>query len=95
MLRPLIHSIKLSLLAGKRRPRKPIQLVYHNLFRFNRNRCVVGCQQFSKAALRSVPVPGIGPVISSAAVAAIGTGDGFSKGRGFVKTPEQETAAQC
>jgi transposase len=42
-----------------------------------------------------VPVPGIGPVISSAAVAAIGTGDGFSKGRGFVKTPEQETAAQC
>jgi transposase len=28
-------------------------------------------------------VPGIGPVISSATVAAIGSGDGFSKGRAF------------
>ena len=28
-------------------------------------------------------VPGIGPVISSAMVAAIGTGDVFSKGRDF------------
>jgi len=28
-------------------------------------------------------VPGIGPLISSAMVAAIGTGDGFSKGRDF------------
>jgi transposase len=28
-------------------------------------------------------VPGIGPIISSAMVAAIGTGDGFSKGRDF------------
>ena len=27
--------------------------------------------------------PGIGPIISSAMVAAIGTGDGFSKGRDF------------
>jgi hypothetical protein len=29
-------------------------------------------------------VPGIGPIISSAIVAAIGTGDAFSKGRDFV-----------
>ena len=28
-------------------------------------------------------IPGIGPIISSAMVAAIGTGDGFSKGRDF------------
>jgi hypothetical protein len=28
-------------------------------------------------------VPGIGPIISSAMVAAIGTGDSFSKGRDF------------
>jgi transposase len=30
-----------------------------------------------------VSVPGIGPLISSAMVAAIGTGDAFSKGRDF------------
>jgi transposase len=28
-------------------------------------------------------VPGIGPIISSAMVAAIGTGDAFAKGRDF------------
>jgi transposase len=32
---------------------------------------------------RLMTVPGIGPIISSATVAAIGTGDVFSKGRGF------------
>ena len=32
---------------------------------------------------RLMSVPGIGPIISSAMVAAIGTGDGFSKGRDF------------
>ena len=32
---------------------------------------------------RLMTVPGIGPIISSATVAAIGTGDLFSKGRGF------------
>jgi transposase len=32
---------------------------------------------------RLMSVPGIGPIISSAIVAAIGTGDGFSKGRDF------------
>src|SRR6204780_618483 len=32
---------------------------------------------------RPMSVPGIGPIISSAMVAAIGTGDGFSKGRDF------------
>ena len=30
---------------------------------------------------RLMSVPGVGPIISSAMVAAIGTGDGFSKGR--------------
>jgi transposase len=34
-------------------------------------------------AQRLMTVPGIGPIISSAIVAAIGTGDGFSKGRDF------------
>jgi transposase len=32
---------------------------------------------------RLMSIPGIGPLISSAMVAAIGTGDGFSKGRDF------------
>jgi transposase len=32
---------------------------------------------------RLMTVPGIGPIISSAVVAGIGTGDGFSKGRDF------------
>ena len=32
---------------------------------------------------RLMSVPGIGPIISSAMVAAIGTGDAFSKGRDF------------
>ena len=31
---------------------------------------------------RLMSIPGIGPIISSAMVAAIGTGDSFSKGRG-------------
>ena len=35
------------------------------------------------ACVRLMSVPGIGPIISSAMVAAIGTGDGFSKGRDF------------
>ena len=35
------------------------------------------------ARVRLMSVPGIGPIISSAMVAAIGTGDGFSKGRDF------------
>ena len=30
-----------------------------------------------------ISVPGVGPIISSAVVAAIGTGDAFSKGRDF------------
>ena len=36
----------------------------------------VGCEQL-------MSVPGIGPIVSSATVAAIGTGDAFSKGRDF------------
>jgi transposase len=36
-----------------------------------------------KACERLMTVPGIGPILSSAMVAAIGTGDAFSKGRDF------------
>ena len=36
-----------------------------------------------KSCERLITVPGIGPIISSATVAAIGTGDVFSKGRDF------------
>jgi transposase len=36
-----------------------------------------------KGCERLMSVPGIGPIISSAMVAAIGTGDAFSKGRDF------------
>ncbi len=36
-----------------------------------------------KACERLMSVPGIGPIISSAMVAAIGTGDAFTKGRDF------------
>jgi transposase len=36
-----------------------------------------------KACERLMTVPGIGPIVSSAIVAAIGTGDAFSKGRDF------------
>jgi transposase len=39
-------------------------------------RCDAGCE-------RLMTVPGIGPIISSAMVAAIGSGDTFSKGRDF------------
>src|SRR5262249_62086940 len=37
--------------------------------------------QDDPACERLMTVPGIGPIISSATVAAIGTGDAFSKGR--------------
>ena len=36
-----------------------------------------------KGCERLMSIPGIGPIISSAVVAAIGTGDAFSKGRDF------------
>jgi Transposase IS116/IS110/IS902 family len=36
-----------------------------------------------KGCERLMTVPGIGPIISSAMMAAIGTGDAFSKGRDF------------
>src|SRR6266513_2346023 len=39
--------------------------------------------QHDQACVRLMTVPGIGPIISSAMVAAIGTGDVFSKGRDF------------
>ena len=39
--------------------------------------------RLDQACLRLMTVPGIGLIISSAMVAAIGTGDVFSKGRDF------------
>jgi hypothetical protein len=39
--------------------------------------------QQESACDRLMTVPGIGPIVSSAMVAAIGTGDAFSKGRDF------------
>src|SRR5438477_13198682 len=44
---------------------------------------IEGLAQQDQACLRLMTVPGIGPIISSAMVAAIGTGDAFSKGRDF------------
>ena len=40
-------------------------------------------QKWSRGQVEAMTVPGIGPMISSAMVAAIGTGDVFSKGRDF------------
>jgi len=42
-----------------------------------------GTGRQDQACSRLMTVPGIGPIISSAMVAAIGTGDVFSKGRDF------------
>src|SRR5438876_5676122 len=44
---------------------------------------IEGLAQQDQACLRLMTVPGIGPIISSAMVAAIGTGDVFCKGRDF------------
>jgi transposase len=44
---------------------------------------IVKLSKRDAGAKRLMSVPGIGPVISTAVVAAIGTGDGFSKGRDF------------
>ena len=47
------------------------------------------------ACQRLMTVPGIGPIISSAVVAAIGTGSGFKQGRDFAAwlgfVPKQES----
>ena len=52
----------------------------------------VGCE-------RLMSVPGVGPIISSAIVAAIGSGDAFAKGRDFAArlgpTPQADLAARC
>jgi transposase len=42
---------------------------------------IVALAQQDAGCERLMSVPGIGPIISSAMVAAIGTGDVFSKGR--------------
>jgi transposase len=44
---------------------------------------IVEIVQQDKACVRLMTVPGIGPIISSAMVAAIGSGDVFAKGRDF------------
>ncbi len=44
---------------------------------------IAGLADQDAACKRLMTVPGIGPIISSAMVAAIGTGDVFSKGRDF------------
>src|SRR5947209_8258701 len=44
---------------------------------------IEGLAREDQACERLMTVPGIGPIISSAMVAAIGTGDAFSKGRDF------------
>jgi transposase len=48
---------------------------------------------------RLMSIPGVGPIISSAMVAAIGTGDGFSKGRDFAAwlglVPSQFSTGDC
>jgi transposase len=44
---------------------------------------IEGIAQQDCGCERLMSVPGIGPIISSAMVAAIGAGDGFSKGRDF------------
>jgi len=52
----------------------------------------VGCE-------RLMSVPGIGPIIFSAMVAAIGSGDAFAKGRDFAArlgpSPQADLAARC
>ena len=48
---------------------------------------------------RLMSAPGIGPIISSAMVAAIGSGDAFAKGRDFAArlgpSPQADLAARC
>ena len=44
---------------------------------------IVALARQDQACVRLMTVPGIGPIISSAMVAAIGTGEVFSKGRDF------------
>jgi transposase len=44
---------------------------------------ITGLARRDAGCERLMSIPGIGPIISSATVAAIGTGDGFSRGRDF------------
>jgi transposase len=49
----------------------------------NLSREIEGLARQDQGCTRLMSVPGIGPIIASATVAAIGTGDAFSKGRDF------------
>jgi transposase len=56
---------------------------------------IQGLSDSDPACQRLITVPGIGPIISSAVVAAIGTGSGFKQGRDFAAwlglVPKQES----
>ena len=71
----IVRKAWLTIGAGSRRADR------HTRMRLKRSR-TPGCR-LPSGMLMSVPGIGIGPIISSAMVAAIGTGDGFSKGRDF------------
>lgn len=49
-----------------------------------RGRQTAAPQRADDRACQQMTVPGVGPIISSATVAAIGTGDVFGKGRDFI-----------
>jgi transposase len=49
----------------------------------NLSREIEGLARQDQGCTRLMSVPGVGPIIASATVAAIGAGDGFSKGRDF------------
>lgn len=44
---------------------------------------IAGIAKYDPHCHRAMSVPGIGPIISSAMIAAVGTGEGFTKGRDF------------
>jgi transposase len=74
VLSPRMAQIIEDLAADWRRLDERIERLSNEIELLARNDA--GCE-------RLMSVPGIGPVISSAMVAAIGTGDAFSKGRDF------------
>jgi transposase len=74
VLSPRMSSIVEDLAADWRRLDERIEGLSGEIERLARQ---------DKGCERLMTVPGIGPIISSAMVAAIGTGDAFSKGRDF------------
>jgi transposase len=74
VLSPRIVRLTVDLAADWRRLDERVEEVTAEIEVLARNDA--GCE-------RLMSVPGIGPIISSATVAAIGTGDAFTKGRDF------------